>query len=64
MAAWNPWTAANVDCLERVKKRTIKMVSVLGEKSDSERLRELKMTTLKERRKKVGRWKPTKSSMV
>ena len=33
VAAWNPWTTADVECLEKVQRRAINMVSGLGDKS-------------------------------
>jgi hypothetical protein len=50
VAAWSPWTAADKECLERVQKRAIKMVSGLGDMSYEDRLKELKLTTLEARR--------------
>ena len=51
--AWSPWTAADTECLEKVQRRAIAMVSGLGDRSYSERLKELKMTTLKARREEI-----------
>ena len=48
--AWAPWTAADKDILENVQRRAIKMVSGLKSASYEERLTELGMTTLEERR--------------
>jgi len=48
--AWNPWTAGDIECLEKVQRRAIAMVSGLGDKSYAARLKELGMTTMKERR--------------
>ena len=50
VAAWSPWTAADKECLERVQKRAISMVSGLGEMSYEDRLKELGLTTLETRR--------------
>ena len=44
------WTAADKDILENVQRRAIKMVSGLKSASYEERLTELGMTTLEERR--------------
>ena len=49
-AAWNPWTVADVECLEKVQKRAIMMVFGLGQQNYEERLKSLGLTTLKERR--------------
>ena len=48
--AWSPWTQGDVEVLERVQIRAIKMVSGLKGRSYEERLRELKMLPLATRR--------------
>jgi len=48
--AWSPWTVADKDVLERVQQRAIKMVSGLRSREYGERLKELGMQTLEERR--------------
>ena len=48
--AWSPWTQGDVEVLERVQKRAIKMVSGLNGRTYEERLRELKMLPLATRR--------------
>ena len=48
--AWAPWTAADKAVLENVQKRAIRMVSGLGSAEYEDRLNELGMTTLEERR--------------
>jgi len=53
VAAWSPWTVADIECLERVQKRAISMVSGLGDKDYTERLKELGMTTLQARREET-----------
>jgi len=50
VAAWSPWTAADIECLEKVQIRAINMVSGLGGMGYTDRLKELKLTTLTERR--------------
>ena len=50
VAAWAPWTAADKDVLERVQKRAIMMVSGLKGTTYEDRLLELGMVTLEERR--------------
>jgi hypothetical protein len=47
---WSPWLAKYREVLEKVQRRAIIMVSCLKGNSYEERLRELKMTTLEERR--------------
>ena len=48
--AWSPWTKSDIESLERVQKRALAMVSGLGQRNYYERLTELNMTTLEERR--------------
>jgi hypothetical protein len=48
--AWSPWTEMDRECLENVQKRAVGMVSGLKERRYEERLRELRLTTLAERR--------------
>jgi ribonuclease P/MRP protein subunit RPP40 len=48
--AWSPWTETDRECLERVQKRAVGMVSGLQNHEYEERLVELGMTTLAERR--------------
>jgi ribonuclease P/MRP protein subunit RPP40 len=43
---WSPWTVADIDCLERVQKRAVKMVKGLRETEYSMRLKELGLATL------------------
>ena len=52
-AAWNPWTSADKETLEKVQKRAISMVSGLGNMNYEERLKELGMTTLEKRREEL-----------
>ncbi len=48
--AWSPWTEADKECLEKVQRRAVGMVSGLAARDYEERLRELGHTTLEERR--------------
>ena len=48
--AWAPWTAADKDLLENVQRRAVRMVSGLKSANYEDRLRELDITTLEERR--------------
>jgi ribonuclease P/MRP protein subunit RPP40 len=48
--AWAPWTEGDRNCLEKVQQRAIKMVSGLKSNIYEERLRELNLPTLLERR--------------
>ncbi len=48
--AWSPWTAADKECLERIQKRAVRMVSGLRAVEYEQRLEELSLSTLEERR--------------
>ena len=48
--AWSPWLEADRECLEKVQRRAIAMVTGLAGRSYEERLEELGMVTLTERR--------------
>jgi Reverse transcriptase (RNA-dependent DNA polymerase)/Endonuclease-reverse transcriptase len=48
--AWSPWQQADKDTLENVQRKAIGMVSGLQGRTYEERLRELGLTTLEERR--------------
>jgi hypothetical protein len=48
--AWSPWHQADKETLEKVQKRAVAMVSGLQSRDYEDRLRELKLTTLEERR--------------
>ncbi len=48
--AWSPWSVADRETLEKVQKRAVKMVSGLKGESYEDRLKELELTTLEERR--------------
>jgi hypothetical protein len=48
--AWNPWTQQDKDILEKVHRRAVAVVSGLRGVTYEERLEELEMTTLEERR--------------
>ena len=48
--AWSPWTVGDKDTLEKVQRRAIKMVTGLKGATYEDRLAELGMTTLEERR--------------
>ena len=49
-AAWSPWTEADRETLEKVQMKAIKMVSGLNGRTYEERLAELGMVSLTERR--------------
>ncbi len=49
-AAWSPWTDSDKEVLERVQRRMVAMVSGLTTKTYEDRLKELGMFTLEERR--------------
>ena len=48
--AWSPWAAADKEVLEAVQRRMVRMVSGLRSTEYEDRLKELGMTTLEERR--------------
>jgi hypothetical protein len=48
--AWSPWTEGDKKILEKVQQRAVNMVSGLASKTYEERLKELNMETLEERR--------------
>ena len=48
--AWSPWTVADKAVLEQVQKRAIRMISGLRSREYEDRLAELGLTTLEERR--------------
>ena len=47
---WSPWSQADIECIEKVQRRAVAMVSGLAGASYEERLDELDMITLEERR--------------
>jgi hypothetical protein len=49
-AAWSPWHETDKECLEKVQRRAVNMISGLKAKTYEERLEELGITTLEERR--------------
>ena len=51
--AWSPWTEADLISLEQVQKRMIRMISGLHGKSYEEKLKELNLLSLKERRERA-----------
>lgn len=48
--AWSPWQQADIEVLEKVQRRAIQMISGLKSQVYEERLIELEITTLEERR--------------
>ena len=48
--AWSPWTAQDKEVLEKVQQRAIKMISRLWASEYEDKLKELGLTTLEERR--------------
>ena len=49
--AWRPWAKGDVDALEKVQIRAVNMISGMGELTYEQRLQELHMDTLEDRRK-------------
>ena len=52
VAAWSPWTPGDKEILKAVQRRSVMMVTNLKGKNYSQRLEELGMTTLEERRER------------
>ena len=50
MTAWSPWTAGDIDILERVHKRAVSFITGLTGHTYEEKLRELGLKSLLERR--------------
>jgi ribonuclease P/MRP protein subunit RPP40 len=48
--AWSPWQEGDKECLEKVQRRALGMIAGLKSRDYSERLKELGLTTLEERR--------------
>ena len=48
--AWSPWQRADIDKLEKVQERAVKQISGLRGSTYVEKLQELGLTTLEERR--------------
>ena len=53
VAAWAPWTQADIQCLERVQIRAVKAVSGLKSQTYEGRLAELKLPSLQARRREI-----------
>jgi hypothetical protein len=51
--AWSPWTKADSEVLEKVQRRAVGMVTGLKSKEYEERLKELGMSTLSQRREEM-----------
>ena len=52
VAAWNPWTEADIQCLEAVQKRLIRLLSDVAGENYEEKLQMAGLTTLKDRRER------------
>ena len=52
-SAWSPWTESDLNTLEQVQKRAIRMISGLHSESYEEKLKELDLLSLKERRERA-----------
>ena len=51
--AWSPWTQADINCLEHIQQRAVRLVSGLRSQDYKDRLQELKLLSLKDRRIKT-----------
>ena len=49
-AAWSPWLEKDIECLEKVQRRMIRMLSNVRGTSYEEKLKDAGLTTLKDRR--------------
>ena len=52
MQAWSPWTLGDKEVLEAVQRRAVGMVTNLKDRTYQEKLAELSMVPLEERRKR------------
>ena len=50
MSSWCPWTAVHKDVLERVQRRAVNMISGLSGRNYEDKLKELRLESLKKRR--------------
>ena len=50
--AWSPWLVQDIEVLEKVQRRAVNMVVGLNSRTYEDKLSELKLTSLSERRKK------------
>ena len=53
VTAWSPWTEADQKCLEKVQMKAVKMISGMVSHDYKDRLAELGMETLEERRHRM-----------
>ena len=53
MAAWAPWTHADIDCLETVQKRAVRAMSGLKGTTYEEKLLEISLPSLMDRRREI-----------
>ena len=50
VSSWCPWTAVHKDVLERVQRRAVNMISGLSGRNYEDKLKELRLESLKKRR--------------
>ena len=50
VAAWSPWLEKDIECIEKVQKRLVRMLSNVRGNTYEDRLKDAGLTTLKERR--------------
>ena len=53
VAAWAPWTQEDIQCLEAVQQRAVRAISGLRASTYEDKLKELRMPSLQERRNEV-----------
>ena len=51
-AVWNPWLEKDIECLEKVQRRLIRMLSNVNGSTYEEKLKNAGLTTLKDRRER------------
>jgi len=53
VTAWSPWARADIECLENVQKRAVRAISGLKGQSYEEKLKELNIASLQDRRREM-----------
>ena len=52
VAAWSPWLEKDIECLEKIQKRLIRMLSNVRGSTYEERLKDAGLTSLRDRRER------------
>ena len=53
VAAWSPWTQADIQCLEMVQQRAVRAITGLRATTNEDKLKELGIPSLQERRLEI-----------